>query len=58
VSDEISDCGIENSRLQGCVAVYMGMYVSLSQSFLSLRKRVDVINCLNKLCVIYCSPFN
>jgi hypothetical protein len=29
VSDEISGCGIENLRLQGCFAMYMGTYVSL-----------------------------
>jgi len=57
-SDEISDCGIEKSRRQGCVAMYMGTYVSLSLSLQSFRKRVDLINYLNKLCVIYCALFS
>jgi hypothetical protein len=43
VSDEISDCGIENSH-QGCVAMYIGTYVSLSLSLQSFGKRVDLIN--------------
>lgn len=58
MSDEISDCGIENSRRQGCVVMYMGSYVSLSLSLQSFMKRVDLINYLNKLCVIYCALFN
>jgi hypothetical protein len=58
VSDEISECGIENSRRQRCVAMYMGTYVSLSLSLQSFRKRVDLINNLNKLCVICYALFN